>query len=263
MALKNQLPIETRATAAIDFLPPRFHEEYAQRKIFAWRIVIVTIFAVALPVASLYQYRMRLAVENELTIVEREYEKTQLEQRQLAALLKTLETLTAEADLVTWLNHPWSRSQILAAVVAPLPDSITLEELQVVVETGGRKVPAGRHSETSRTDGPVDATPPGIRDKQRIAERFSGKTFVRITGRTTNNRQLHDYLAKLEKHNLFDKAELDSIERHSKDARRGSSARFDVLLQVTPAYGHPGGPTGPPQRADGELVTRIYRKDAS
>ena len=115
----------------IDFLPPRYHDEYARRKTQAWRILIVIALAVALPTASLYQYRMKLNIQHELYKIGQQHGESVADAAQLAAVQGELADADAAAELWTFVRHPWPVTQLLAALVRPLPATIAIEQITI------------------------------------------------------------------------------------------------------------------------------------
>jgi hypothetical protein len=70
---------------------------------------------------------------------------------------------------------------------------------------------------------------------------------VTLEGTTTDSDALHRYIGQLNGASFFSNAELESLEVAQSGEK--SSVHFVARLLVEPAYGLPGGPTGPPASA--------------
>ncbi|NIL98854.1 MAG: hypothetical protein GTO53_12975, partial [Planctomycetales bacterium] len=187
-----------------------------------------------LPLASLCQYRLRLAVDRQLAEIEQYHAESQAQAQRLARLQARLADQHALAQLTTFLQHPWPQTQIVAALLQPLPDSMSLDEVVVQREDlpGIRKVaPPDR--------GPQDPAPrlPAGEDLQILQKQAAGRLVVQLSGRTADSRELHHYLSALGQHPLFTQVELDSIQRDRSRDGHESLARFEAHLSVRSACG--------------------------
>jgi hypothetical protein len=111
----------------IDFLPRKYREENARRKVHGWRVAVVGAIAGMVLIAAVLQYRKRLALEDELALVAQHFTAAEADLARLGELQGRLAELESEAELITFLGHPWPRSLVLAAVVEPLPKSIRMD----------------------------------------------------------------------------------------------------------------------------------------
>ena len=253
---------KSTAVQDVDFLPARFREEYARRKTRAWRIIVIAAFAAALPVASLYQYRMQLAHRRVLGAITQQFEQAQADSQRLAALQESLAEMTATAELYTWLNHSWPRTQLLAAVASSLPESITLEELEIFVEPFQTDRRPDKRSEQTSGDQQDEPRFRSARDRRALSEQFDGTTIVRIHGRTTNSHDLHAYLAELADSRFFIQADLDAIENRSTENSGRRSSQFEALLVVRPSYCEPNGPSAPTKQNGPDQVANSSGRDS-
>ncbi|MDH3716565.1 MAG: PilN domain-containing protein [Planctomycetota bacterium] len=221
----------------IDFLPAHYHEEYARRRTQASRILVICIFAAALPTASLYQYRLRLSVDRQLAEIDQHHSESQADALRLARLNGKLSEENAMAQLAVFLKHPWPHTQILAAIIEPLPESMSLDEVIIHRDKTATKGPA-----TEKGTGKKAATTmlPAAEDLQTLKKQAEGRLVVRLTGLSVDSRQLHDYLSSLGRHQLFTQVELDSMESEPSRDGQKSIARFEAHLVVQPGYGMPG-----------------------
>ena len=223
----------TESVQQVDFLPVHLHEEYARRRSQAWRILVVCAFAAALPTASLYQYRMRLAVDRQLAEIDNYYKESIADQQRLEQLTSMMAVETATAQLAVYLQHSWPQTQILAAVVEPLPAAMSLEEIVVRRQQAPR---AGLQREEDAGKRKAVSLLPAAEDLETLRQQEQGTLVVQLNGLTTSNRQLHSYLSRLGQHPLFIRVDLGSIEREPVPEGGQSVARFEALLYVRPRH---------------------------
>lgn len=230
----------------IDFLPAHYREQTEQRKGRAWRLSTILLVVLLLPAVSVYQLRIRSQLKRELNIVAAQCVKVDGYRAQLQALDGQRREQEARARLIAYLHFPWPRSQILAAMTASLPQSLTITSVQIeeisVSAVAPPSVARNPHQETQTPEQdllPGDADLKTLRDKHDQAQ-----VTVIMTGWTTDPSQLHEYLGQLSRNRLFVKAELLSLE--SPTARQAAAvaqgAQFRAQIMVAPGPGQPGGP---------------------
>ena len=230
----------------IDFLPVQYHQKRVKRRSQPWRIVVVAVFAVLLAAAVCSQRGRKTQAEKELAAIMPQYELAASQDRKLAELHLQLNAARNAAELFTYLRHPWPRTQILAALLEPLPEGITLDELEITRQTPQNQTRPGRYSrmEDEAKKEELDKLPPAVRDLKRLREEFDKTpTVVLISGTTAESAAVHRYLGQLGRASLFSKVDLDSLESAEND--RAGRLKFQATLIVRPGYGQPGGPTGP------------------
>ncbi|MCH8922095.1 MAG: hypothetical protein IIA67_02965, partial [Planctomycetes bacterium] len=149
------------------------------------------------------------------------------------------------ADLYTLLDHPWSRTHILQAVFQALPEEATLSQLQISRVAPPTRAVAQRtfSAQTNDEEKALVHLFPEERDQKILREQLNAmQTVVVLTGTTREQRAIHDYIALLEKNDLFIKVEITSIEQVRSESN--VKMQFRARLVVRPAYGLSGGPTG-------------------
>jgi Tfp pilus assembly protein PilN len=229
----------------IDFLPAKYREANAQRRVQLWRMAVLACFAALLCAAAIGEYEVQRSTKHELEQVCTHYDLALADSQRLANLEQARDACRAEADLLTFLRHPWPRTRILAQLVAPLPDTIIFTRLQIE-----------RQRTTGKSAAPMTMIPqdpavaaaalarlsPAQRDLRRLREEIDGsQTVVILEGTTRENTALHSYLGKLAAAPMFSAAELTSIESLEKE--QPGASRFSARLVVRPGYGQRGGPT--------------------
>ena len=231
----------------LDFLPIEYRRKYAERQSQPWQVVATVAIIALVAVAALVQNYRRRAAQNELAIITPAYDAATNQQIRLAEIQSRLKVAKAGAELYTYLHHPWPRSQLLAALVAPLPQEITLQQVQIVRQVSATPTPTAIQPPVDKKteEDARKALPPAERDLMRLRDQFDPmQTVVILTGTATESALLHRYIGELDATDIFDKAELDCF--NSLDSTKGGAAvQFRAVLLVQPGYGQPGGPTGP------------------
>ena len=180
-----------------------------------WLIVVAVVF-IAMLGGSIYAQRTRKArAEAELAAIEPQYQQAVDQNLRLAETQARLNKARDVARLYTYLRHPWPRTQLLAAVVAPLPEGVTLDELQITREAAQDVAASERHSkkesETKAKD--VEKMPPAARDLCSSAMRpIARRPWCSCSARPTTAMPCITTSAQLGTCDLFDKAELDWLD---------------------------------------------------
>jgi hypothetical protein len=180
----------------------------------------------------------------------------------LAGITARLHAERKSAELLTFLRHRWPHTQIMAAVLDPLPDSITLTEWHMGQETiPGTAGPTVALGETKQV--PTDKASRRASDLKRLLDESATRQhFIALTGRAIDAAALHEYLARLGTHPLFLRIDLQSIENMPTD--KGSTAatgtiHFTARAILRPGHGQsvsekPATPAAP--AGQGPLATR-------
>jgi len=229
----------------IDFLPVEYRQKHIRQRSQPQRFVVVAVFGALIGSAALSQYRYQQCTEAQLNAITPQYDAAIVQKSNLADQQANLQTSREVARLFTYLRHPWPRTQLLAELLAPLPDEVTLHQLQIMRETApNRRIERRAREQQFSGQEQADAPPPAVRDLQRLREEFDNTTtIVRISGTTSNSVALHRYLGTLGHSRLFVEAELESTETIEGKATR--TEEFQAKVTVRPGYGQPGGPAGP------------------
>ncbi len=239
----------------IDFLPAQYRRRRASQQATPWRAIVILAFFGLVGVAAFGQFRQHAALRAELEMIEPQYDQAARTSAQLGSLQDELKHARAAAELLTYLRHPWPRTQLLDALLRPLPDQIVLLELEMGTEVPALRRPRDRgRPPGGGDDSQADAAlTPAERDLANLREQYDDlRTVIRFTGATDDSAALHRYLGALARAKLFRSAELESIE--SIDGA-GGAVRFSAVVSVRPGYGLPGGPAGPePDALAGHLT---------
>jgi hypothetical protein len=232
----------------VDFLPQRYRRDRAGRSAVLWRSATAAALAGVLACAWLFDVSKRHLLERELAEATRQHDQMMALANECSALQSKLKAVDAEADLWTYLRHPWPKTQILATLAERLPPGLSLDEVRIGRGETMNQPAAGLLRDTipARSADPAapDTRTPAQRDLARLqASCDSTPVVALIRGTTIDMAELHGYLAQVGQAPLFSKAELVSLERGS--SRDQNRYRFVARLTLCPGYGQPQGPAKP------------------
>ena len=225
----------------IDFLPEEYRYRRAAHRQQVHRLLVLATSAALLGMASVFLYWQQRNLEEQLEMLRPTHTALSGQLKQLTTLQNHLQSVRAMAELICYLRHPWPRTRILAEVLSPLPETVTLEQLSVDRQSSE---PATPHRPLSQSEQEAEkaqlaAMPPPSRDLSRLRQEYDPmQTVVRLQGVTVDIAALHQYLATLEKADLFTKVSLVTLEKTGEQ----ESLRFQIKLVVRPGYGQAGGP---------------------
>jgi Tfp pilus assembly protein PilN len=241
---------DLKSLCTIDFLPQRYREAKINRSASAWRVVCVFLLAGLLLTASYFQSQHLRQAREDLARVDVLYAQAQAQAKAIAASQVKNAPATHEAELLTYLRHPWPRTQILNAILATAPESVFLNSLELRFDVPERAV-AER--------GPETTAPPlkgPQRDLKELRDRLDGGRWsVSLRGTAEDTADLHSYIAGLEQQPLFSKVQLLSIETH--ESASSTECEFSAQITIRPGYGQPGGPE--PTKLDEASVAGVGR----
>ncbi|HEV2972179.1 MAG TPA: PilN domain-containing protein [Pirellulales bacterium] len=226
----------------IDFLPNSYREQTVHRKANVWRLLIGGGFAAALVCSFLYQQVLYRQTARQLDELKPEYEQAEALSLKMAAMQSELKSATKQAELFTYLRHPWPRTQLLTAALSRLPDCVTLREIHILRRSNSTSdSPAARLGGKKQDDAEAKKLEPAERDLRQLRdETISRETILVLSGITSDTAALQRYLVTLGEAKLFAKVELTSLEANQEERQR--TWRFSAQLGVRPGYGQPGGP---------------------
>ncbi|MBN1909531.1 MAG: hypothetical protein JW818_07330 [Pirellulales bacterium] len=243
----------------VDFLPAEHRHQHARRHTHFWRVVVLIGFGVLLGGTAVAQHVRRQSVDGQLTVVRTQYDMAQRQRDELTRLQNNHALLADSAALCTYLRHPWPRTQILAAVLNPLPDEITLDELTISREMPKDAKSAGLSSRINleAEEKRLAALSPAQRDLEKLRDEVDKlETIVKLSGKTTQAAALHRYLGELGRSKLLAKAELNSLSEDDNASEDGEGdMKFTATVTVRPGYGQPNGPVGATVGRDKQTTT--------
>jgi Tfp pilus assembly protein PilN len=230
----------------IEFLPPHFRDQGSARRGQLWHVGVFVAFGGLIATAAIYQFATTRTLQAQLDAVQPQYDLESRKSDHLSKLRNQLNSLDEKADLICYLDHPWPSTQVLTAVVTPLPESIKLKELRIVAE----RAVIDRHEESPHRRAKTDPNEKSKgeqlsltrQDLKTLRDLYDqGRTVVHLSGTARDTNDLHGYIANLSHNSLVRNAELSSIEAVKGDAEENAS-RFQVRLVIAPGFGQPNGP---------------------
>lgn len=235
----------------VDFLPSSYRETSLRRLDLWWQIGVFVALAVLCAALSGYQVWQRRGVRTELAALTSRHAAAIMQENRGTLLREKLHAARQHAALVNYLQHPWPRSQILAAILKPLPESITLQDVRIARDAGGVRNLTAQLPSRART---LAASPqeelaklsPVERDLKVFRDEYDGvRLLVTLGGVTSEGSDLHEYIAHLTQHPLVAKAEIITFDGNAPAATPAAGKRlsqFQVRVVIQPGYGQPGGP---------------------
>ena len=245
----------------IDFLPDLYRQREALRRARVWWCTVVVIFGTAIGLAAGSQLWLRRSIQGQLGDLDLQFAAAQAQVRELAALQAQISRAGRSASLFTFLEDPWPRTQIIAELIRPLPNSVRLTQLhigeEVAAPTQAAAASRRRGSRHDEDNGPKLSPPEA--DLARLREEAAQRqTFVELEGLTEDVPQLHQYVANLGLSPLVAEAQIKSLETTA-GADQQPRTIFTLRVVVRPGYAASGG-TGPaPKKAVNPAVTRAGR----
>ena len=240
---------ETVITPDIDFLPVHYREKKVQRQTNAWRVGVTVLMVGAIATALACQIGLRYQAECELAELNTRHAAAQGQTQHLADLQLQLKAVNERAGLYAYLQHPWPRTQICAAVIDGLPAQVTLQELRIWRETPAASNNANspdRNRAKSRADEVAELAKlsAAARDLRKLRDELDKQqTVVSLSGVASDEVLMRSYLKHIAQNEWFSKVEWGPVEKSEGDPAH--VAKFSVRLIVRPGYGQPGGPQGP------------------
>ena len=229
----------------IDFLPSDFKRRRTNRHGRSWQLLLAGAAIGLLLVVAVGQTRALRHVEDRLAQIEPQRQLLDAQQSQLAELREQLTEMEAQAALISYMRHPWPKTQLLAATLRSLPDEVIFDRIYVGHERLSGQPQRRRTGDTEAED--LTNAEPAVRDMRLLQQEYdSAVVAVDLEGMTTDGIKLHRYLDGLNDVPLLNKVELHSLE--STNDESDAKFRFAARLTARPGFGQPGGPDGRSQQ---------------
>lgn len=219
----------------IDFLPDIYRQREALRRARLWWGLVVAIFAGVLGSSAVAQAWLRHSLHHELDALASEFAAAQAQVQELSTLQTQIVRAGHEASLYTFLENPWPRTQLLAIVVKPLPDCMTLTQIHLADEESAKTaVQAGPRNSKAEEEAATKNSPPE-RDLARLQDDYDRRqTTIEIDGRTSDVPRLHQYVGDVSRSPLVAGAAIKSLEAAT--ANHAGKTRFTLRLLIKPGY---------------------------
>ena len=219
---------------SIDFLPEIYRQREALRRARLWWGAVVVIFGGAIGASATAQLWLRHSLERELRELAPQYAAAQAQVQELTALQTQITRAGHEANLYTYLDHPWPRTQLLAEVVRPLPDCMRLTQMHVGEEEQARQAAAAGPRSTRPDDQAAASSQPEL-DLLRLQDELDRRqATVELDGHTADVSRLHAYVAEVNRSPIIAQAHIKSLEAAA--GNQASKTRFTLRLIVRPGH---------------------------
>jgi hypothetical protein len=219
----------------IDFLPEIYRQREALRRARLWWCIVVMIFSSAIGASVLAQAWLRHGLHQQLDALTPEYAAAQTQVQELSGLQVQIMRAGHEANLYTFLENPWPRTQLLAEVVRPLAENIRLSQIHLAEEEQARTaIQVGPRNSKAEEEAAAKATGPE-RDLAKLQdENERRQTTIEIEGFTGDVARLHDYVADISRSPLVAAANIKSLE--AAVANQRGQTRFTLRVIVKAGY---------------------------
>ena len=216
----------------IDFLPPRYRERHRQRQAFAWEIAVVAFFGLLIAAGVLWQLKERWRVNSQLARLKDSFQEAVALQATQEQLQARLATNSETAALYLYLEHPWPRTQVLAAVESCLPPGMVLKDIHIVYEAAAA-APQLDEAELQKLS-------PARRDMARLRRESDRRiAVVKIAGTTADDSQVYRFADRLGQLPPLATVKLESAEDQGSAV---GQTGFRLRGVLRPGYFQPGGP---------------------
>ncbi|MFN0021542.1 MAG: PilN domain-containing protein [Pirellulaceae bacterium] len=236
----------------IDFLPEHYHHQRVLGRSRLYWMGVAMLFALAIAGTASGQWLLRRTVDAQVKLVEPRHEVALQRQADISKLMENRKRAEAFADLYVYLEHPWPRTQLLAAIARPLTPSIQLTSIHLIEQTEATPVAQGEEGDANHSvvegEKTAQVTPQSVLAQLRNQHDHQ-RTVLELSGEATNAKELHTYVDSLARSPLFASASLKGLESGSEDPAKGTS-KFNIRVVVRPGYGQPGAPVRKGEAAD-------------
>ena len=225
----------------IDFLPEIYRERMALRQARVWWGIVVLIFGAAIGSTASAQYLLKRSIERQYEELGPEFIAAQEQVKRLAQAQVENRTAGQWAALITYLEQPWPRSQLVAEAIRPLPPAISLTELILAEEEFGRPATeqAGPRRRAQGADAKAKPLAPAVADFEALRKTHDFKRpVIEISGTVHDVSLLHEYVAVLGRSPLVAQARIKSLESASTTVLAQPTS-FTVRLVFRASHGQP------------------------
>jgi Tfp pilus assembly protein PilN len=249
----------------IDFLPELYHHQRVLGRSRLYWMGVAMLFALAIAGTASSQWLLKRALDAQVSFVEPKYVIAQQRQAEIAKLMENRKRAEELAALYMYLEHPWPRTQLLAAIAQPLTPSIHLTSLNLIEQMEATPVARGEEKDTNYSNAESVkselVTPHSVLARLR-SEHDHQRTVLELSGEFANAKELHAYVDSLARSPLFASASLKGLESGSEDPAKKTS-RFNIRVVVRPGYGQPGAPVRKSEEAEVAAVGIRLRSAAN
>lgn len=221
----------------IEFLPESYRRRDVERRARLWEYTVVGAFGSLVLVAACYQLALRWNVAAQEAITNVKFMAAEDLEKEHARVTQELSRVGEVAELITYLKHPWPRTQILNAVTECLPEDTTITRLRISREAAPQLVAPMAESATT-----TDQRSSSRKDLDDLRKTFDAcDTILWINGTTRDGASVYLLADKLGRSPLVTDVKIESVGSEGEGAQRETLFRMKAKLR--PGYGQAGGPS--------------------
>lgn len=234
----------------IDFLPDVYRQRTALAHARIWWGIVGLIFSVAIGSTAGAQFLLRRSIQRQMDDLAPQFADAQSQVQKLAQLHAQHRRAGELAGLVTYLEQPWPRTQLLSEVVGPLPKEIRLTEMVITEEEIVRsRIEEGAGPRRRRNPAESESqakVSPAVADLDSLRKSHDHKRpIIEVTGTVADVAILHHYVSDLGRSPLVSRAQIKSLESAATVVQE-KPTQFTLRLQFKPSHGQPSGEETPP-----------------
>ncbi|MHC2066832.1 hypothetical protein ACYFX5_05135 [Bremerella sp. T1] len=213
----------------IEFLPKKYREKRKRDTSHISRLLLLVVVAAGMSVMLLYQLASLHSVNHQLAEVEEHHERVSKLMQEVE--LKRIEVAQKRhhANLLTFLDHPFPKSQVIATIANPLPVEITITRIQLATPISQVK---NSRPATEKGKAAPQGHPMELDLKQLLGETSQRRCVIELEGTTDDTSCLYTFLAELHQADIVESAKIESIDPQVKaDGREFSNFTAHIKIK--------------------------------
>lgn len=213
---------------SIDFLPEKYKQRRIRKRVGVLRVGIFSIVFLCVCGTALFQLVRLGSLKLEIARLEADYTRVTGFQKKILELESKNQTQVNQAQLLTFLRHPWPTSQIMNLVAESKTESLYLSEMRIYRQSE----PNQKNFLREEQDSDKEILPAAMQDLKELQQQIRDQeTVIRLSGICNETTELYDYLSKLNHSSLVRRAIVDSVEPIT-GALDTQSSRFEILVYL-------------------------------
>ncbi len=214
----------------IEFLPKKFRERRARNNIRVSRTFVLLLLAAAMALVTIYQLSSLRRVQVQLADLEDAHAQVAQLMAEVDLKREEVHRLRHYARLLTFLEHPYPKSQIVASLANLIPPEMVITQMHLshpAARTGAFQPLA--EADTSKM-------PAMEQDLQKLVhETRTRRCTVELEGTTEDTSALYEFLARLHQLEIVESAKIESV-----DPRTGTAgteiSNFTAHIKIKPGH---------------------------
>lgn len=216
----------------IEFLPKKYREKRKSHNFQVSRLLLIVLVVASMSAVVLYQLASLHAVNREVATLDQQHAKVMQLMQEVERRRAEVAVKRHHAKLLTFLDHPYPKSQVISAIANPLPTEITITRLQLTVE---QTAVAGQKPVSEKGKSAPQGHPMELDLKQLIDDAKSRHCTVEVEGTTDDTSCLYTFLASLHQAEIIESAKIESIDPHQ-NSDGSEFSNFTAHVKVKRGY---------------------------